>query len=112
MKNIVLVLVLVLGLLFSSSVLSGTQEGQITQILVRASDNLHYFYMSGVASDRAGCASGQSYWMIKDENTVAGKSHFSLILAAYAAGKTVKVTGTVNCTRWGDGEDVDIIHLK
>ena len=68
--------------------------------------------MSGTAADRPSCALGQTYWMIKDENTVVGKSQLSMLLTAYASGKTVGVTGSGTCKRWGDGEDVDTIQLK
>ncbi|WP_444901409.1 hypothetical protein ACJJIG_17890 [Microbulbifer sp. SSSA007] len=98
-------------MLISLSAQAGTQEGQITSILNRASDGLHYFRMSGTAVDKPDCASG-SYWMIKDENSTAGKSQFSMVLTAYASGKMVQVIGSGKCDRWHDGEDVNSIILK
>lgn len=105
-------IVIWLACVASSFAHAGTQEGQVTQIVVRQSDGLHYFYMSGTAVNRATCAEGNTYWMIKDENSVVGKSQLSMLLTAYTSGKTIAVTGAGTCTRWGDGEDLDIIHLK
>jgi hypothetical protein len=50
--------------------------------------------------------------MIKNENSVAGKSQISLLLAAQAAGKPVAITGAGTCTRWGDGEDIDVLVVQ
>ena len=90
---------------------AGKQTGTITEIIVRQSDGLHYFHMSGTASNRPACADGHAYWMIRDENSTAGKSQLSLLLAAYMSGKKVIVNGSNKCMRWGDGEDVDSVHL-
>ncbi len=108
MKKIVLFCMM----LISSNVAAGWQDGQITQIIVRQSDGLHYFFMTGTATNRPTCAAEQKYWMIKDENSVAGKSQLSMLLTAYAAGKTIHVSGTGECSRWVDGEDVNVIYLK
>ena len=96
----------------SVAVNAGSQQGKVTSVLVRQSDGLHYFYISGTANGRPSCANGFSYWMIKDENSAAGRSQLSMLLTAYASGKTVRVTGTGACTRWGDGEDLNTIQLK
>ena len=50
---------------------AGTQTGTVGDVRVRATDGLHYFYVSGQASNRAACASGTTYWMIKDEESQA-----------------------------------------
>ncbi|WP_102796411.1 hypothetical protein [Bowmanella denitrificans] len=60
----------------------------------------------------AGCAVNTHYWVIKDENSTAGKSQFSMLMAAYAAGKTVRIIGNNTCTRWADGEDILEVYLK
>lgn len=104
--------VITVGLmLISSGSLAGWVEGKVTDIIVRQSDGLHYFYVSGEATNRASCASGTTYWAIKDEHSLAGKSQLSLLLAAYAAAKTVRVHGTGKCERWSDSEDVNEVHL-
>ncbi len=98
--------------LFTSQAFAGSQTGKVTSILVRQSDGLHYFYMSGVGENKPDCASSHTYWMIKDENSTVGKTQFSMLLTAYASGKTISVIGTNSCTRWGDGEDLNSIALK
>lgn len=88
---------------------SGQQTGLITQVITRASDGLVYFFMSGSPSDRPSCAR-ISYWMIKDENSAAGKRQLAVLLAAHATSKEVTVTGSNTCSRWGDGEDVEEVR--
>lgn len=104
-------LVMLFCCFISGAGFSGTQEGKITEVLVRQSDGLHYFFMSGTASNKPSCAIN-TYWMIKDENSLAGKSQFSMVLTAYASGKTVRIDGTGACTRWSDGEDINVIYLR
>ena len=90
---------------------ASTQTGKITKILVR-SDGLHYFYLSGPRGEKPHCATNHAYWMIKDESTTYGKSQFSMLLAAYMTNKTVKIFGSAECTRWGDGEDIKTVLLE
>ncbi|WP_244946600.1 hypothetical protein [Gallaecimonas pentaromativorans] len=97
-------------ILFSVSVLAGTQTGTVSQIIVRQSDGLHYFYISGPSSEKPGCAS-KSYWMIKDESSAAGKDQYALLMMAYSMRAKVRVDGLSTCTRWLDGEDVNTILL-
>lgn len=89
--------------------LAGQQVGQVTQVVVRASDGLVYFYMSGTPSGRAPCATN-TYWMIKDENSAAGKRQLAILLMARETGQQVIVGGANTCTRWSDGEDVEFIR--
>lgn len=104
---------LTIFLLASSSIsFAGTQEGTVSRIIVRGSDNLHYFYLSGVPSNRPVCANGHNYWMIQDENSAAGKSQLAMLLTAYSSGLNILVTGTDSCDRWGDGEDVETIQFQ
>ena len=92
--------------------LAGQQTGTVADVVVRASDGLVYFYLKeGNKTASPTCATA-GYWMIKDENSNAGKHQFSMVLAAQASGKTVHVSGSNSCTRWHDGEDVDWIQLK
>ncbi|MCW8090203.1 hypothetical protein [Alteromonas sp. ASW11-130] len=101
-----------LAISFGLNAFAGWQEGQITDILIRESDGLHYFNMQGQPSDRPDCATAYKYWMIKDETSDVGKAQLSLLLTAYAAGLNVVVKGSDQCTRWKDGEDVNYIQLK
>lgn len=89
---------------------AGEQQGTITALYVRDSDGLIYFFMTGTHSSRPACA-GNTYWMLRDENTDRAKRQYAALLAAYAAGKTIYVSGAGTCTRWTDGEDVDAIRL-
>lgn len=50
--------------------------------------------------------------MIADENSAAGKTQISMIMAAYMASKPITIIGTGNCTRWRDGEDISGIQFK
>ncbi|QNM98929.1 hypothetical protein H9L41_10415 [Chitinimonas koreensis] len=88
--------------------LAGSQAGQITKLIVRASDGLIYFFLDGTPTGRPTCADAP-YWMIKNENSNVGKQQLATLLAARAAGQPVAVTGTGACTRWSNGEDVDSI---
>mgnify|MGYP003386732552 CR=1 FL=1 len=102
--------ILLIALAFNAS--AGSQTGTLDYVIVRASDGLVYFTLKdGALNNRPDCAT-IAYWMIKDENSNAGKQQYSMILAAHAAGKTVSVTGMNTCSRWGDGEDVNTIQIK
>ncbi|AQT61094.1 hypothetical protein [Cellvibrio sp. PSBB023] len=99
-----------LFILLTVSASAGEQTGKVSQIVVRGSDNLHYFFLEGSSSNKPVCAK-HTYWMIRDENSIAGKTQISLLLSAQAQQKTIRVVGSGSCTRWGDGEDVDAIFF-
>lgn len=84
---------------------AGSETGQITALRTRSSDNLVFFNLNGTLTAKPACAR-HAYWMIKDENSATGKRQFAMLMSAMMAGKTVSVSGTGACTRWGDGEDV------
>ena len=92
--------------------LAGTQQGFVTYLYVRASDGLVYFYLSGTPKDRPACAQNTTYWMIRDENSTAGKQQLAQLLTAYASGSTLTIYGADKCIRWPDGEDVDNLRLQ
>lgn len=87
-----------------------SQTGQVTALLVRSGDGLIYFFLTGSLNAPAACAIG-GYWMIKDENSPTGKRQFAMLTAARLTGTPVTVTGTGACTRWHDGEDVDLVTI-
>ena len=98
--------------LWASSVVASTQTGKVVSINVRE-DGLHWFYVSGTRTTKPACAtSSESYWIIKDENSTAGKSQLSVLLSAYMAGKEVVIQGRDTCVRWGDGEDISAVMLR
>lgn len=89
--------------------IAGQQTGQVTEVLVRASDGLVYFYVSGTATAKPACAKN-TYWMIKDENSATGKRQLAMLLMARETGRQVIVGGANTCTRWSDGEDVEYLR--
>lgn len=89
---------------------AGSQAGKIASVHVRASDGLAWFYMSGVASNKPGCATNP-YWIIKDPQSAAGKQQIAILMSARAANSAVAVVGANTCTRWGDGEDVEELAM-
>jgi len=95
-----------LTLFAGSAIQAGEVTGKITSVLVRQSDGLTYFHVDATPTGRPACAAATTYWMIKDENSEAGKKLYSMILAARASGAEIRVVGANTCTRWGDGEDI------
>ncbi len=98
-----------LCLCLSSASIAGTQTGTIEHLYVRASDGLVYFVLKGSAKAASPACAKIGYWMLKDENSAAGKRQYALLLAAQMAGKSIAVSGSDTCIRWADGEDVDMI---
>ena len=96
---------LVLLLWTSSASAQSSQIGTVARLHVRAPEGLVYFYVTGTRSAMPACAS-QSYWVIADETSTAGKQQLALLMMAEAAGKPVIVYGSGTCSRWPDGEDV------
>lgn len=89
----------------SSAATAGEASGPVSKILARQSDGITYFYVEGVATGKPACAT-HAYWMIKDEESAAGKTILALVMSAQANGLRVTVHGSDTCTRWHDGEDV------
>ncbi|MEM7763888.1 MAG: hypothetical protein AAF290_07375 [Pseudomonadota bacterium] len=98
-----------LALISGHSALAGEQTGTIERIIIRATDNLHYVFLYGTPTNRPSCATTQRYWLVRDENSAAGKSQIALLMAAYASGEPIRIVGTGQCTRWADGEDINVI---
>lgn len=96
-------------LLFCSHGFAGSQAGKVKSILVR-DDGLHYVILEGVGSGKPACAT-IGYWMIRDENSAAGKSQLSIFLMAQASDKSVYIEGRNSCTRWDDGEDISSVVI-
>lgn len=89
---------------------AGTQTGTITSLYVRDSDGLIYLFMTGTATGQPGCATG-NYWMVRAENSEAGKRQFATLLAAKLAGQTIQLIGKNTCVRWVDGEDIEEVRV-
>ncbi|MDX1252755.1 MAG: hypothetical protein IDH49_10990 [Gammaproteobacteria bacterium] len=100
-------------MMFSNILCAGVVTGQVDYVLVRASDGLIYVGLRNatVLSPAPTCAT-ISYWMIKDENSNAGKQQLATLLAAQVAGKTITIWGSNTCARWRDGEDIDAVRIQ
>lgn len=96
--------------LSSSDARASEQSGRVTDLVVRASDGLVLMYLQGARTAKPACAT-QDYWLVKAENTTAGKQQHATLLAAKLIGKNVRVVGGNQCTRWGDGEDIDSLYI-
>ncbi|WP_105900742.1 hypothetical protein [Vibrio gangliei] len=102
-------LTFLMATLIPSHSFAGSQTGVITNLTVRASDGLIYFYMNGETKNKPECAT-YNYWMIRDENSNTGKQQYSLLLSAFASQTKVTVEGMNSCIRWKDGEDINVIR--
>jgi hypothetical protein len=104
MKKIVFALICFLA---AGHSFAGTQTGTVENLYLRASDGLVYFFLKGSVKSASPACALVGYWMIKDENSAAGKRQYAALLAAQASGRTISITGANTCSRWPDGEDVD-----
>lgn len=90
---------------------AGLIRGPVANVIVRQSDGLSYVEISGTETGRPVCGVTTTYFMIKDENSQAGKTQLAILLSAKLSGQTVEITGTGTCIRWIDGEDIEIVNL-
>ena len=67
-------------------------------------------FMETARSERPSCAT-YPYWFIANENTTAGKTQISILLAAHAAKRSITIKGTGACSRWSDGEDISSVEI-
>lgn len=94
----------------TSAMAGGSQTGPVSNVIVKASDNLVYVYIDGPMVDKPSCSTGY-YWVIKDENSATGKKQLALLLAAQMSNRKVNLTGMGTCSRWRDGEDIDAVNV-
>jgi len=92
----------------STAFAGGVVSGKVLQVVVRASDGLVYAIVSGTPTGQPTCAKG-NYWMIMNETSDVGHKQYAMLLQAQATGAQITIWGSGNCTRWGDGEDIDTI---
>lgn len=97
-------------LMLCGDVFAGAQVGKVKSVVAR-DDGLHFVFLEGAAATGKPACAKNSYWMIRDENSTAGKSQLSILLAAHVSGKTISIEGKNTCTRWGDGEDISAVLL-
>ena len=89
---------------------AGIQGGTVKNLVTRSSDGLVYVDLHGAGSDKPACAT-KSYWIIKDENSNAGKRILAMLLTAKLTGQPFTIIGSGACTRWSDGEDIETVIL-
>lgn len=90
---------------------ASSQTGRVETLIVRASDGLVYVHLEGAVRDGRPACAMHGYWMIRDENSAAGKRQYALLLVAKATGRRVVIQGSGQCTRWSDGEDINELYL-
>ena len=104
MKKITFVLLLSVS---SSAFSLGNQIGKVTSIKIRV-DGIVKVSIDGPRNEQAACAS-KPFWVIQDENSVAGKAQLALLMSAQASGRDVVIGAfpTGQCTRDpNNGEDI------
>lgn len=89
---------------------ASNQAGKIVYLTIRASDGLIYFELDSPRGTRPTCAT-YNYFMLKSESSNTGKQQYAMLLSAKIAGKTIEVSGSHQCDRWHDGEDVEAIRV-
>jgi hypothetical protein len=90
---------------------ASVQIGKITDLLVRAQDGLIAVEIEGgPRAAKPPCAT-MNYWLIKAESSTTGKQQHATLLAAKLTGKSVRLVGSNQCTRWSDGEDIDSVQV-
>jgi hypothetical protein len=72
---------------------------------------LIYFSLNAVKTNSPACATA-NYWIIRDENSNAGKQQYAMLLAAQLSGQMVYVIGSNSCDRWPDAEDANEINIE
>jgi hypothetical protein len=90
--------------LYANPASAGWQgPGTITNISMDAS-GVAFISMNGTRAANPACVT-QSRWAIA-ANTLLGQSMLSIAATAYATGKPIGMTGTNNCSLWGDTESI------
>ena len=91
--------------------IAGTQTGLVKDVYIRDSDGLILVDVFGTATNHPACAL-QTYWIIPNETTDSGKRLYAMLLSAQLAGRSVTIQGKDTCTRWPDGEDIDVVGVN
>jgi len=105
----IIILLAVSGLSFGAGSTPSQQTGNIKSIQALADGRIMVF-MVDERSEKPDCAT-YPYWFIADENSTAGKTQLSILLAAHSAKRKVTITGSGQCTRWVDGENINSVEL-
>jgi hypothetical protein len=111
-------LLLMSAALACSGAVAGTQTGTVNLAQTSyGSSATHpgymFFYLNvGTKTGSPACAtiSGGTRWVI-DNAWPAAKSQLAILLTAFATGKQVTITGSNDCSVWGDSETAIDIRL-
>lgn len=92
---------------------ASTYEGVVQLINIRETDGLVWVNIDGTrSSDTPDCGKYHGYMVIKNEKGDTGKRQVAALMLAQATGQKVKIDGTNTCTRWPDGEDIEIVQIQ
>ena len=112
-KSMRILTIICLTLFSGFAVAAGSTPSQQTgtiKSIQALSDGRTIVFMVDTRTERPDCASN-GYWFLVDENSTAGKTQLSMLLAAHASARNVKLLGTGQCTHWADGEDIDSVEF-
>lgn len=99
-------------LVISSCVNAGQIEGKIKEVNIRSGDGLIWIVVDGKKSNKPNCAENWDAMIIKNEKSIEGKQQLAALLSAQASNKTVSIFGSNECTRWSDGEDINLVRIN
>jgi hypothetical protein len=103
-----LTLAILAGSITSSAFASASDQGFTSQILT-TSDGRAFFEQSGTRTTRPACAT-LTRWAF-DSTTATGQAMMANLLTSNAQGRKVYISGSGNCSAWGDSETVGGIQL-
>jgi hypothetical protein len=98
-------------LLVPTPAVAGSITGQVSKLVARASDGLQLVEIAGTATEKPACAR-YSYFLIRDEKSDTGKTHYAMLMSAFLSGSKVTIQGSGSCIRWGDGEDIEAVQFS
>ncbi len=90
---------------------AGSTTGQVSRLVTRASDGLQLVEIAGTATGQPACAR-YSYFLIRDEKSDTGKTHYAMLMSAFLSATKVTIQGSGTCVRWGDGEDIEAVQFS
>ena len=112
MKKIVSLWLFGLQSLFWGQAYASDYLGKVSVIHVRDADGLIWVYIEGTRTGERPTCADKEYLVIKNENSPAGQRQLALLMMAQASDKTVFIEGARTCTRWGDGEDINMLSIR
>ena len=92
-------------LIFISKISFSSEQTGLIESVEAIADGRTLVTMVESRAGKPVCAT-YNYWFISDENSSAGKSQLSLLLAAHMAKREILISGQGQCRRWVDGEDI------